>query len=464
MSEPEVGQVGGQHQLRSAAHARRRGPRLACTVLLLGSALAALVAGSASAAFPGDNGRIAFQSSRSGIPQIFSMSSDGTNETPLTSSAFGNRQPSYSPNGRKIVFTSHRDTPDNDPGPGEIYIMNPDGSDQTRLTNNDFADTEPAFSANGRMIVFTSNRTGRPALYSMNLDGTAQTRLTTNPDGRDDNNATPSPDGSRTLFEASLQVSTDIFALEANGSRVNLTKTPGNKESVTPSWAPDGRTIAFASSRNDVLKQIWVMDANGGNMVNLTPGADESSDPAFSPDGRKIAFRRESSDPVGAAIFTMDRDASNPTQITGFRESSRDVAPDWGPRPRPTATADVLHGTSSGNRICGRGGGDTVYGLGGNDTLFGDRCDAPQLASVPGRAAAPPGGDKLLGGRGNDKLYAGGRGDRLNGGPGRDLLHGGAGPDRFFARDGQRDTIMCGFGLDVVRADAKDRLIDCGRL
>jgi Ca2+-binding RTX toxin-like protein len=60
----------------------------------------------------------------------------------------------------------------------------------------------------------------------------------------------------------------------------------------------------------------------------------------------------------------------------------------------------------------------------------------------------------------NDKLYAGAGGDRLDGGPGRDLLHGGAGPDRLDARDGRRDTIMCGGG-DVVMADARDRLLGC---
>jgi Tol biopolymer transport system component len=434
----------------------------AISAVALGAVVAAVAAAPAGAAFPGDNGRIVFQSNRDGHPEIYSMSPDGTNEVRLTNNPQGNRQPSYSPDGRKIVFVSHRNVNPRNPGEGvsEIYVMNPDGSDQTRLTNNTFIDSEPAFSADGRKILFTSNRTGFDALFSMNLDGTAQTQLTTNPNGRADNNPTPSPDGSRILFESTEGVSLDIFALDANGIRTNLTRTPfvGNQD---PSFAPDGRTIAFDSRRGDLEVQVFLMDANGGNQENITSGTMFNREPAFSPDGRRVAFRGNIPDRTGPAIFTITRGGLNMTRLTTRGLGTADVLPDWGPRPSPTATADVLHGTTSRNVMCGRGGGDTVYGLGGNDTLFGDRCDAPQLAGIA--AAAPPGGDRLLGGPGNDKLYAGGLGDRLHGGPGRDLLHGGAGPDRFEARDDRRDTIMCGSGGDVVRADAKDRLIDCER-
>jgi Tol biopolymer transport system component len=203
--------VGAHHELRSAAHERRCGPRRACTLLALSTALAAVLAGPAAAAFPGENGRIVFQSNRDDHFEIYSMTAEGTLEVQLTANSFANRQPSYSPDGRKIVFTSHRDgSRDDGPDPGEIYVMNPDGSGQTRLTNNEFADSEPAFSADGRKILFTSNRTGRDALFSMNLDGTGQTQLTTNPDGRDDNNATPSPDGTRVLIEGAGLFRTDI--------------------------------------------------------------------------------------------------------------------------------------------------------------------------------------------------------------------------------------------------------------
>jgi hypothetical protein len=69
--------------------------------------------------------------------------------------------------------------------------------------------------------------------------------------------------------------------------------------------------------------------------------------------------------------------------------------------------------------------------------------------------------DYLAAARRGDWDYAGPGGNRLGCGPGRDLLHGGAGPDRLDPRDGRRDMIICGGGRDVVRAEARDRLVGC---
>ena len=44
------------------------------------------------------------------------------------------------------------------------------------------------------------------------------------------------------------------------------------------------------------------------------------------------------------------------------------------------------------------------------------------------------------------------------------MLRGGAGPDRLDARDGRRETVVCGAGPDIVRADARDRLVGCERI
>lgn len=66
------------------------------------------------------------------------------------------------------------------------------------------------------------------------------------------------------------------------------------------------------------------------------------------------------------------------------------------------------------------------------------------------------GNDRLIGGSGNDKLYGGPGNDVLGGGNGRDLLDGGPGRDQLRARDGQRDTIRCGQGIDTVAADPAD--------
>jgi Tol biopolymer transport system component len=74
-----------------------------------------------NAAFPGKNGKIAFDTSRDGNLEIYAMSNVGIGEENLTSSSAGDRAPSYSPSGKSIAFVSSRD------GNAEIYRMSSTG-------------------------------------------------------------------------------------------------------------------------------------------------------------------------------------------------------------------------------------------------------------------------------------------------------------------------------------------------
>jgi len=84
-----------------------------------------------------------------------------SNESPTQFTAF---DPSWSPDGSKITFSSDID------GNDEIYVMNADGSNQTRITNNDAEDWYPSWSPDGSKIAFTSERDGDFEIYVMNAD------------------------------------------------------------------------------------------------------------------------------------------------------------------------------------------------------------------------------------------------------------------------------------------------------
>ena len=119
-----------------------------------------------------DGTKIAFQSDRDGVGEIFVMNSGGSNQLNVTNHPAGDGWPCWSPDGTKIAFVSSRD------GDMEVYVVNADGSGLTKLTDNSAWDGGPTWSADGTQIAFQSKRDGDYRIYVMDADGTDQTRLT----------------------------------------------------------------------------------------------------------------------------------------------------------------------------------------------------------------------------------------------------------------------------------------------
>lgn len=133
-----------------------------------------------------------------------------------------------------------------------------------------------------------------------------------------------------------------------------------------------------------------------------------------------------------------------------------------------TAAADSIVGFRPGLTIRSGSGDDDLTGL-GDDVLEGGSGDdrLREGHGYLGRLAGGPGDDDLrgsagqdwiAGGSGRDRLIAAGGKDRIRGGAGRDAISGGGANDRIDVRDGERDTVSCGSGKDVVKADRRDRV------
>jgi Tol biopolymer transport system component len=297
---------------------------VACVVSLL------VFTGSAQAAFPGKNGKIATAvysvvGHLPGDPNIFTVNPDGGGLTRLTTD-FRSSGPSWSPNGSRIAFNSARS------GNSEVYTMNADGSDLTQITTNPAGDGSPAWSPDGSKIAFSSNRTGNGDLYVMNADGTGVTQLTTSTGS--DGAPAWSPDGSEIAFSrytpglACCDYTQVIYAIAIDGT--------GERQIVghpaaNPNWSPDGSRIAYNSGGD-----AWTVNADGTGPRQLTSESSpnpeyiflSNSNPAWSPDGSKIAFAHSEcgiGSCGGPGLETVNPDG------TGRVALSQGGEPDWQP-------------------------------------------------------------------------------------------------------------------------------------
>jgi Tol biopolymer transport system component len=114
--------------------------------------------------------------------EVCVVNADGSGLRRITDAAGISAAGGWSPDGRRVVFASSRDQdPDGVSACGDLYLVDADGSHLTRLSNGPASDCGPSFTPDGRHVLFFSDRAdpgGDSDLYAMNPDGSAVTRLT----------------------------------------------------------------------------------------------------------------------------------------------------------------------------------------------------------------------------------------------------------------------------------------------
>lgn len=163
-----------------------------------------------------DGKTIVFTSLKEGDLDIYTMNVDGSNVRRLTNTHGYDGGPWWSPDGKKIVYRAHhtRDSADRAdydkllaqhmvrPSRVELFVMNADGSDQRQITRLGGANFGPSWTTDGRRIIFSSNhkspRSGNFDLFLVNLDGTGLEQITF----REEFDGFPmfSPDGKRVIW------------------------------------------------------------------------------------------------------------------------------------------------------------------------------------------------------------------------------------------------------------------------
>jgi len=123
------------------------------------------------------NAQIAFVSGRTGLPQIYTMEADGTNQQRMTDQGYA-VSPNWSPNGQFLSFAWVRKYGPGDPGASDIYLMDIASKQWVQLTHDGGRNDFPSWSPDGRHIVFQSNRSGSLEIWSMLADGSKVQQLT----------------------------------------------------------------------------------------------------------------------------------------------------------------------------------------------------------------------------------------------------------------------------------------------
>lgn len=219
-------------------------------------------------------------------------------------------------------------------GTQDLWIVDSDGENLRRLTNHRDISLSPAWAPDGRRMAYVSYRTGGVArIHEMNLD-TGTERDIPAPRSGDYITPTYAPDGRTLVFAIVGGGRSGLFTYDVAANCCFASLVEGRSEDLSPSFSPDGRRIAFNSNRLGTgAPQIYVMPAGGGRAELLSPYAFDRpgyyTSPNWSPIGDRVAFHGRI-ERIGQHQILV-AELGNRNRLVRLTRDGRNEDPSWAP-------------------------------------------------------------------------------------------------------------------------------------
>ena len=261
---------------------------------------------------------------------------------------FGSPSAGADPKGT-IAFLSNRNNPDKPGWRTAIYLINANGTNERLWLENPEGFSDMAWSPDGKSVALAQYDADRGShIFVRELDTGQQKNITAQWAGwrRSFGGPSWSPDDKWLAATCSQLdvVHTDVCRMTVNGDQLQILTRDAQRNHGSASWSLHGDKIAFTSAA-----QIFVMDHNGRNRVRLSQLEDVvDQSPVWSPDGTKIAFysNRDAQEPAKGIehdIYVMNADGSNVVRLT--HHPSADRVPTWSPDGKWIAFQSLRDGT-----------------------------------------------------------------------------------------------------------------------
>lgn len=186
----------------------------------------------------------------------------------------------------------------------------------------------PEFAPDGRSVLYARASEFGSDIYSVDVTPDALPRRLTVGRGTDNVNPTMSPDGRRVAFMSTRLGRPELYIMDADGTNADVLTNYDFSDTnyrSDPDWSPDGRAIAYQSRVNDRF-QVYTIPVRGGSPRLLT-GDGENEQPSWAPDGRHLVFTSTRSGT--RQLWVLDTESGRIRQLT-FAAGSRLAA--WSPR------------------------------------------------------------------------------------------------------------------------------------